>query len=36
MLARLRQGGRLLDVGAGAGYALAHYAQRFPAAEVIG
>jgi methylase of polypeptide subunit release factors len=35
-LARLQQGGRLLDVGAGAGYALVHYAQQFPAAEVIG
>ena len=35
-LARLEQGGRLLDVGAGAGYALIHYARRFPAAEVVG
>jgi cyclopropane fatty-acyl-phospholipid synthase-like methyltransferase len=35
-LARLQHGGRLLDIGAGAGYALVHYAQRFPAAEVVG
>jgi predicted O-methyltransferase YrrM len=35
-LARLEQGGRLLDVGAGAVYGLVHYAQRFPAAEVVG
>lgn len=35
-LARLEQGGRLLDVGAGAGHALIHYARRFPAAEVVG
>lgn len=35
-LARLEQGGRLLDIGAGAGFALIHYANRFPAAEVVG
>lgn len=35
-LARLEQGGRLLDIGAGAGYALIHYARRFPTAEIVG
>lgn len=35
-LARLEQGGWLLDVGTGAGYALCHYARRFPAAETVG
>lgn len=35
-LARLEEGGRLLDIGAGAGYALVHYAQRFPAAHIVG
>lgn len=35
-LARLEQGGRLLDIGAGAGSALIHYARRFPTAEIVG
>jgi predicted O-methyltransferase YrrM len=35
-LARLEDGGRLLDVGSGAGYALVHYARRFPTAEIVG
>lgn len=35
-LAFLEQGGRLLDIGAGAGFALVHYAHRFPAAEIVG
>jgi len=35
-LARLEQGGRILDIGAGAGFALIHYAHRFPTAEVVG
>lgn len=35
-LGRLEEGGRLLDVGAGAGHALIHYARRFPATEVVG
>ena len=35
-LARLERGGRLLDVGTGAGFALVHYAQQFPAAQLVG
>jgi hypothetical protein len=35
-LERLERGGRLLDIGAGAGVALLHYAQRFPVAEIVG
>jgi SAM-dependent methyltransferase len=30
------QGGRILDVGAGAGFAVLHYAHRFPKARVVG
>jgi SAM-dependent methyltransferase len=33
---RLAAGGRLLDIGAGAGFHLLHYARRFPEAELIG
>ncbi len=35
-LARLEQGGTILDLGAGAGFAVIHYARRFPRAQVIG
>ena len=35
-MARLESGGRLLDVGAGAGYHVAHYAQRLPTASISG
>jgi SAM-dependent methyltransferase len=35
-LAVLEVGGRLLDIGAGAGSALVHYARRFPRSQVIG
>ncbi|MGH6997418.1 MAG: SAM-dependent methyltransferase [Phenylobacterium sp.] len=35
-LARLEQGGRMLDIGTGAGFALIHYAHRFPAAQIVG
>ncbi len=35
-LARLEQGGTLLDIGAGGGYHATHYAKRFPKARVIG
>lgn len=35
-LARLEQGGRILDVGAGAGFAIVHLAKRFPASRVVG
>jgi SAM-dependent methyltransferase len=36
-LSRLEdEGGRILDVGAGAGFAALHYARRFPKAEVVG
>lgn len=35
-LARLEHGGRLLDIEAGAGFALIHYAHRLPAAEIVG
>jgi hypothetical protein len=34
-LVRLEQGGRILDIGAGAGFALIHYAHSFPTAEVV-
>ena len=33
---RLESGGRLLDLGAGAGYHVVHYASRFPKASIIG
>jgi SAM-dependent methyltransferase len=33
---RLESGGRLLDLGAGAGYHVVHYASRFPQATVVG
>ena len=37
LVARLeRDGGRILDVGAGAGFAVLRYAERFPTASVIG
>ncbi|MBA3414814.1 MAG: hypothetical protein H0U10_06280, partial [Chloroflexia bacterium] len=35
-LARLEAGGTLLEVGPGAGWALAHYARRFPNSRVVG
>jgi ubiquinone/menaquinone biosynthesis C-methylase UbiE len=35
-LARLQQGGRILDVGAGAGFNIVHFARRFPASRVVG
>lgn len=35
-LARLEQGGTMLDIGAGAGFALVHYATRFPHTRVVG
>lgn len=35
-LARLERGGAILDVGAGGGHHLAHYAGRFPGARVVG
>lgn len=35
-LAKLEQGGKILDVGAGGGYHAAHYAKRFPNAQVVG
>ena len=35
-LARLEQGGKILDVGAGGGYHTLHYADRFPNAKVVG
>lgn len=35
-LARLEQGGTILDIGAGAGFALVHYARRFPNSWVTG
>jgi SAM-dependent methyltransferase len=36
ILAQLEQGGRVLDIGAGAGYAVVHYARRFPACDITG
>ncbi len=36
LTARLEEGGRILDVGAGAGYAVLQYARRFPRTEVVG
>ena len=36
VIERLEAGGRLLDLGAGAGYHLAHYASRFPEARLVG
>lgn len=35
-LARLEAGGSLLDIGAGGGFALVHYATRFPTARIVG
>lgn len=35
-LARLEEGGSILEIGPGAGYALAHYATRFPHSRVVG
>jgi ubiquinone/menaquinone biosynthesis C-methylase UbiE len=35
-LARLEAGGRLLDIGAGGGEHLVHYARRFPRCQVVG
>ena len=35
-LARLEEGGRILDIGAGAGFTIVHLARRFPASRVIG
>lgn len=35
-LASLERGGTMLDVGAGGGYHLAHYAGRFPEARIVG
>ncbi len=35
-LARIEAGGTILDIGAGAGFALVHYARRFPRAHVVG
>ena len=35
-LAKLEQGGKILDVGAGGGYHVAHYAKCFPDARVVG
>lgn len=35
-LARLNRGGSILDVGAGAGFAVIHYANRFPKTRVVG
>ena len=35
-LAKLEQGGKILDVGAGGGYHAVHYAKRFPNARVVG
>ncbi len=35
-LGRLERGGALLDIGCGAGFALTHYAARFPCARVVG
>jgi len=36
LLARIENGGTIVDLGAGAGYAISHYARRFPRARVIG
>lgn len=35
-LARLEQGGEILDIGAGGGHHAAHYAKRFPNTRVVG
>lgn len=35
-LARLQAGGRILDIGAGAGHHVIHYARRFPQARIVG
>lgn len=35
-LAKLEQGGKILDVGAGGGYHVLHYARRFLNARVVG
>ena len=35
-LTRLEQGGTILDIGAGAGFALVYYATRFPKARLVG
>src|SRR5438445_629554 len=34
--ARLREGGRVLDAGCGAGYGLAAFAEAFPRTELVG
>jgi len=35
-LAQVEGGGTIVDIGAGAGYAIIHYARRFPRAHVLG
>lgn len=35
-LKRLDQGGRILDIGSGAGFGVVHFAERFPESEVVG
>jgi predicted O-methyltransferase YrrM len=35
-LTQMEQGGTMLDIGVGAGFALVHYATRFPQARVVG
>ncbi len=35
-LSVIEAGGTILDIGAGAGYALVHYARRFPRARIVG
>jgi predicted O-methyltransferase YrrM len=36
IMARLEAGGAILEIGSGAGYALAHLARRFPRSRVVG